>query len=159
MRVSSPLGGDTLVIEGLSGTERVSRPFEFMLDLLSEEDDIDPAGLLRKPMTVTVELESGGERHFNGWVRRFVQLDRPASQLVAYRAEIVPAFWFLSASANCRIFQKKSVPDIVKAIFADRGLTDFRMALSGSYTAREYCVQYRESDMDFISRLLEEEGI
>ncbi len=158
MRLTTPLG-DTLLIEGLSGTECVSRPFEFTLDLLSEDDTIDPADLLRKPVTVTVQLVLGGERYFNGWVRRFVQLGRNADQIALYRAEIVPAFWFLSASSNCRIFQKKSVPDIVKAIFAERSLTDYRLSLTGSYAPREYCVQYRETDMDFVSRLLEEEGI
>ena len=159
LRLTTPLGGDTLVIEGLSGTEWVSRPFELTLDLLSTDAAIDPTKLLRKPMTVSVDLDGGGQRYFSGWVRRFVQLGRSADQIVLYRAEIVPAFWFLSSSSNCRIFQKLSVPDIVKKVFADRSLTDYRLSLSGTYAPREYCVQYRETDMDFVARLLEEEGI
>src|SRR5262249_10271529 len=111
MRLTTPLGGDVLVIEGLSGSEFVSRPFEFTLDLLSDDAAVDPSKLLRKAMTVAVDLEGGKPRFFSGWVRRFVQLGRSADQLTLYRAEIVPAFWFLSQSTNCRIFQKMTVPD------------------------------------------------
>jgi type VI secretion system secreted protein VgrG len=159
MRLTTPLGGDTLVIEKLTGTEQVSRPFELNLDLLSSDAAIDPTKLLRKPVGVTVELEGGGERYFHGWVRRFVQLGRDEDQLVAYQAEVVPWFWFLSTTTNCRIFQQMSVPDIVKKIFGDRSMSDYKISVSGAYSPREYCVQYRESDMDFVSRLLEEEGI
>jgi type VI secretion system secreted protein VgrG len=159
MRLTTPLGGDTLVIEKLAGLEHVSRPFELKLDLLSEDAAIDPTKLLRKPVGVTVQLEGGGERYFHGWVRRFVQGARDEDQLVDYHAEVVPWFWFLSTTSNCRIFQQMSVPDIVKKVFGDRSMTDYKLSLSGSYAPREYCVQYRESDMDFVSRLLEEEGI
>jgi len=159
IRLTTPLGGDTLVIEKLTGAEHVSRPFEFSLELLSSDAAIDATRLLRKPVGITVELESGGQRYFHGWVRRFVQLGRDDDQLVAYQAEIVPWFWFLSTTSNCRIFQQMSVPDIVKKIFGDRSMTDYKMSLSGSYSPREYCVQYRETDMDFVARLLEEEGI
>jgi type VI secretion system secreted protein VgrG len=159
IRLTTPLGGDTLVVEALSGTEQLSRPFEFRLDLLSTDGAIDPTALLRKPVTVIAQLEGGGERYFNGWVRRFVQLGRDADQFVAYRAEVVPWFWFLSTTTNCRIFQGMTVPDIVKKVFRDRSMTDYKLSLSGNYPQREYCVQYRETDMNFVSRLLEEEGI
>jgi type VI secretion system secreted protein VgrG len=159
MRLTTPLGGDVLVIEGMNGTETVSRPFELTFDLLSENAEIDGVKLLRKPMAVTIELESGAQRCFHGLVRRFVQLNRSVENLTLYRAEIVPWFWFLSTASNCRIFQHKSVPDIVKMIFGEHGMTDYRVALSASYSPREYCVQYRETDFDFVSRLLEEEGI
>src|SRR4029453_17173961 len=74
-------------------------------------------------------------------------------------ADIVAWPWFLTRTTDCRIFQKKSVPDIVKQLFAEYGLSDYRFQLTGSYEPREYCVQYRESDYDFIARLLEDEGI
>jgi type VI secretion system secreted protein VgrG len=159
MRLTTPLGPDVLVIDKLKGDDYVSRPFEFTLDLLSDDAAINAAKLLRKPMSVAVDLEEGGQRFFHGLVRRFVQLDRGADNLVLYRAEIVPWLWFLTTASNCRIFQQKSVPDIVKQIFADHSMSDYRLALSEGYAPREYCVQYRETDLEFVSRLLEEEGI
>ncbi|MGH7617228.1 MAG: type VI secretion system Vgr family protein [Gemmatimonadaceae bacterium] len=159
MRLTTPLGGDTLVIEGLSGRETVSRQFVLTLDLISLDSAIDPTKLLRKPVCVTVDLTAGGSRYFHGLVNRFSQLGRDADQLVSYRAEVVPWTWFLSATTNSRIFQQMSVPDIVKKIFSDRSLSDYRLSLSGTYSPRDYCVQYRETDLDFVSRLLEEEGI
>jgi type VI secretion system secreted protein VgrG len=158
LRVTTPLGGDVLLVERFAGTEGMSTPYELTLDLLSTEIALDPKALLRKPVTIAVDLIAGGERDFHGLVRRFTQLGR-ADGLVSYRAEVVPAVWFLSLSTNCRIFQQKSVPDIVKQVLTDGGITDFKMSVTGTHPARDYCVQYRESDLDFISRLLEEEGI
>jgi len=159
MRVTTPLGGDVLAIERLAGTEGVSRPFELTLDFLSSDPSVDATKLLRKPMGVTVDLEGGGQRFFHGLTRRFVQLGRGADGVVAYRAEVVPWLWFLGASSHSRIFQNKSVPDIAKAVFADLKMTDYRVAVTGSYSPREYCVQYNETDLAFVSRLFEEEGI
>ncbi|HEY5062465.1 MAG TPA: type VI secretion system tip protein TssI/VgrG, partial [Gemmatimonadaceae bacterium] len=158
MRVSSPLPADTLLLEWLSGIERVSEPFELTLDLLSTEVRIDPDEVLRKPLVVTVDLAEGGRRIFHGLARRFVQRGRSAG-LVSYRAEIVPALWFLSLATDCRIFQHKTVPDIVKQVLSDSGITDVKLSLSATYAPREYCVQYRETHLAFVSRLLEEEGI
>jgi type VI secretion system secreted protein VgrG len=79
--------------------------------------------------------------------------------MALYQAELVPWLWFLTLFSNCRIFQNKSVPDIVEQIFKDRSFTDYKLNLQGSYQPREYCVQYRETDFNFVSRLLEDEGI
>src|SRR5262249_10819469 len=76
-----------------------------------------------------------------------------------YHAEIVPWFWFLTRTSDCRIFQEKQVPDIITQIFAEHGFQDFKLNLYGSFTPRDYCVQYRETDFNFISRLMEQEGI
>ena len=158
MRLTTPLPEDTLMIERLVGEEAVSEPFAIHLDLLSTDSTIDPATLLRKPVSVAVDLAAGGRRYFHGVVRRFVQLGR-ADGLVSYRAEVVPWLWFLSLTSNCRIFQQKSVPDIVKQVLKDMGVADVKLTLTGKYAVRDYCVQYRESDLAFISRLMEEEGI
>ena len=72
---------------------------------------------------------------------------------------MVAWLWFLNLFSDCRIFQNKSVPDIVEQVFKDRGFSDYKLQLQGSYPEREYCVQYRETDFNFVSRLLEEEGI
>ena len=159
MRVSSPAGDDALLLERLTGSEGMSTPFEFTLDMLAPEA-VQSSAVLGKPMVVEVEIpESNTPRHYHGRVRRFVQLGKSADGLTNYRAEIVPWFWFLTLTTDCRIFQNKTVLDIVKQIFDDKGMTDYRMATTGTYVTREYCVQYRESDFAFVSRLLEEEGI
>ncbi|MGH9886556.1 MAG: type VI secretion system tip protein TssI/VgrG, partial [bacterium] len=159
MRATSPLGADVLLLDRLSGSEAMSQPFVLTLDFLSLDGGIDPNALLKKPIGVTIDLPDKGKRYFHGWVRRFVQLGRDADKLVAYQAEVVPWLWFLSLSTRCQIWQAKNVPDIVKGVFGKLGMTDFRLSLTGSYPVRDYCVQYRETDLDFVSRLLEEEGI
>lgn len=165
MRVTTALD-DELLLTGLTGEEGVSRPFRFQLDLLSENWAIAPEKVLRTPMTVTLRLPNGDERHIHGLVRRFAQ--RGQSQaLTSYRAEIVPWLWFLSLSRECRIWSpspelqpsSRSVPLIVEDVFHAHEFADFRRDLTKSYPAREYCVQYRETHLDFVSRLLEEEGI
>src|SRR5262245_37039452 len=156
MSVTSPLGPDVLAIERLEVREAVSKQFEIDLHLLSTESSIDAKRLLRQPMTVKVEF-GGGVRYFNGLVRRFTQLGQ-SQGFVSYRAELVPSSWFLSLTTDCRVYQQQSVPDIVKAVAADLGF-EVKVALTGTYDPREYCVQYRETHLDFISRLMEEEGI
>jgi type VI secretion system secreted protein VgrG len=159
MRVTTPLGTDVLLLESLSGEEAMSVPFELTLDMLSTDAGINPKQLLRQGVGVTLDLADGGQRYLHGRVRRFVQLGR-AGALTSYRAEVVPWLWFLSLSSDCKIYQKMSVPDIVKAVFDDHGFSDYRFSFSpASYAKREYCVQYRESHLAFVSRLLEEEGI
>ena len=157
-RVETPLGADALLLERFEGEEAISTPYLFTLHMASEDAEIDPAALLRQPAAVVLELPDGSERVIHGLVRRFVQLER-TGMLTRYRAELVPWCWFLSLSSDCRIFQEMSVPDIVAQLFGDLGFSDFENRCTGSYAAREYCVQYRETHLDFVSRLLEEEGI
>ncbi|MGD1103779.1 MAG: type VI secretion system tip protein VgrG, partial [Terriglobia bacterium] len=80
-------------------------------------------------------------------------------RFTSYHAEMVPALWFLTRTADCRIFQQKTIPQIIKQIFSDRGVNDVSDSLKGSYHPRDYCVQYRETDFNFVSRLMEEYGI
>ncbi|MGD2154635.1 MAG: type VI secretion system tip protein TssI/VgrG, partial [Gemmatimonadales bacterium] len=105
-----------------------------------------------------LELAGGEQRVIHGLINRFVQLGQ-SDELTVYRAEIVPWFWFLSLSSDCKIFQNLSVPEIVEQVFKDQGYSDFEVKCVKNYNAREYCVQYRETHLNFISRLLEEEGI
>ncbi|SRR5579875_743170 len=158
MRVYTPLGPDVLLLENIEGSEAVSRPFEFRLDMLSENDSISADALIRKAVHVEIDLASGDSRYIHGRVSHFVQRGRK-DVLTSYQAVIRPWLWFLSLYRDCKIFQNLSVPAIVEKIFTEHGFTDFSLALYGSYSPREYCVQYRESSLDFVSRLLEEEGI
>ncbi|HNE01602.1 MAG TPA: type VI secretion system tip protein TssI/VgrG [Plasticicumulans sp.] len=157
--VSCSLGTDKLLLRRLHGRERLGRLFEYELELASEDFAIDPAGLLGKPLGVELELPSGdGSRWFHGIVASFGQSGSDG-RIATYRVRLRPWFWLLTHCSDCRIFQAKSVPDIVKQVFENLGFADYELKLNGSYAPREYCVQYRETDFDFVSRLLEKEGI
>lgn len=156
--VETPLGEDVLLLAGFSGVESVSSPFEYTLELLSTDPGIKAEDILQKEVTIKMRLSNGGERQIHGIVNRFTQLGR-SDDLTSYEAVVVPWLWFLSLSRNCRIFQNKSVPEIIQEVLRDHGQRDFENRCTGNYPKREYCVQYRETDLDFISRLMEEEGI
>ena len=156
-KVDTPLGADVLLLQRFHGDEGVSIPFHFTLELLSENDAVDPAALLRKPVVLTVSRPDG-ERKIHGLVRRFTQMGQ-RDDLTMYTAEVVPWLWFLALSQDSKIFQNKSVLDIVQEVFDGLGYADYEIRCSNTYAPREYCVQYRETHFNFVSRLLEEEGI
>ncbi|MDZ4780355.1 MAG: type VI secretion system tip protein TssI/VgrG [Planctomycetia bacterium] len=156
--LETPLGPDALLLARLSGTEEMSRLFHFKLDLLSEDDGLPAPGIVGKNVTFRADYPDGSPRFFNGFVNRFTYCGR-GDRLSVYRAEVVPWLWFLTRTTDCRIFQGKKAPDIVKQIFSDLGFTHFKFDLQGNHPTWDYCVQYRESDFQFVSRLLEEEGI
>ncbi|MGA3075095.1 MAG: type VI secretion system tip protein VgrG, partial [Bryobacteraceae bacterium] len=158
-RVKTSLGDDALLLDSFVGVERVSDPFRFVLRLLSPDPNVDMQSLLTKPAVLTFQLAGDAERHIHGNICRMKLLEVGADAMAAYEAEVVPWFWFLTLFSDCRIFQNMAVPDIVEKVFKDRGFTDFRANLQGTYNPREFCVQYRETDFNFVSRLLEEEGI
>lgn len=158
LAIETPLGEDVLLLVRMSGTEKLGRLFEYNLELASENRQIKAEDIVGKNVTIRLDLGAGRTRYFNGHVSSFSQLTS-AGQLARYRTVVVPWLWFLSRTADCRIFQEKTVPEIIKQIFRDRGFTDFEDGLSGSYRTWEYCVQYRETDFAFVSRLMEQEGI
>lgn len=158
LAVETVLGPDALLLTGLTGEEEISRPFCFTLDLASERRDVDPAALIGTAACVTLTTDGGITRRLHGRVRRFRQVGG-GTVLAAYQAELVPWLWMLSLSRDCRIYQKCSVPEIVAQVFADLGYADHASRLVRSYPKREYCVQYRETHLDFVSRLLADEGI
>ncbi|HEY7037555.1 MAG TPA: type VI secretion system tip protein TssI/VgrG [Methylomirabilota bacterium] len=157
--LTTPLGKDVLLFREMRGHEELGRVSEFDLTALSTRRDIGAGELLGKSVTVKVELRGGGYRYFNGYVVRFAQGTGRVGRYYEYRMALRSWQWFLTRTSDCRIFQEKTVPDIVKEVFADHSVAVFEDGLSGSYSKREYCVQYRETDFDFVSRLLEEEGI
>ncbi len=157
-RLKSTLGDDALLLESFEGGERMSTPFRYTIRALSENPNVNMKELLTKPLVLTLVLHNG-ERHIHGNISRMKLAGTGEDGLALFEIEIVPWIWFLNLFTNCRIFQNKSVPDIVTQIFTDRGYSAFRNHLQGTYAPREYCVQYRETDFNFVSRLLEEEGI
>jgi type VI secretion system secreted protein VgrG len=156
--ISTPLGKDVLLLRGFNGSEAISQLFHFDLDLLSENNSIQFQDVVGKNVTLRIYDANGGQRYWNGFISRFSQgaQDR---RLTAYRAQMVPWLWFLTRTADCRIFQNLKVPDIIQKIFTDLKFHDFKLRLYGDFTPRDYCVQYRETDFNFVSRLMEEEGI
>jgi type VI secretion system secreted protein VgrG len=156
--VNTVLGSEMLLLASMTAEERLSAAFEYELVLLSERIDIRADDLLGTPATVALLLLSGEHRFFNGYFNRFSYIGFDGTYAL-YRANLVPWLWFLSRTADCRIFQDKTVTDIVKEIFRDHGFSDFEERLSGTYRQWTYCVQYRETDLHFIQRLLEHEGI
>ncbi len=156
--IDTPLGEDVLLLRGFHGREAISRLFQFELDLLSENHSISFDDLVGKNVTLRISLADGSDRHWNGFVSRFSQGSREHG-FTQYHAVMVPWLWFLTRTADCRIFQNKKAPDIIKQIFKDLGFSDFKLQLYGDFVEREYCVQYRETDFNFVSRLMEEEGI
>ncbi|HQI02484.1 MAG TPA: type VI secretion system tip protein TssI/VgrG [Deltaproteobacteria bacterium] len=164
LRIDTPLGKDKLFVTRFEGTEGISMPFKFELDLISE-DFIDIKDIMGKGVTVSLILADGSERYFNGVVSSMAY--RGSTQRASrYGAVIVPWFWMLTRRKDCRIFQavingENKVEDIVRKVFEDAGYPDFHYEfhLTGTYPKREYCVQYNETDFSFVSRLLEEEGI
>jgi len=158
MEITTPLG-DTLLFHAMRAREEMSKPFDYQIDLLSVKKDVNPDDILGKNVTVKLALPDDSTRHFNGYVTRFVAGGRAYGRYRQYSAVVRPWLWFLTRTADCRIFQEMTVPDIVKKVFADEPLADFKFELTGSYKKWTYCVQYRETDFNFVSRLLEEEGI
>ncbi|MEL7500066.1 MAG: type VI secretion system tip protein TssI/VgrG [Planctomycetota bacterium] len=160
-RIDSPLGEDVIQLQHFRGRETLSRGFHYDLTVVSDDTGISGQSIVGKRISVTYFNEDGRQRVFNGFVSRFSyvqQVDLPKPR-ATYHLEMVPWLWFLKHNRDCQIFQEMSAPDIIKQIFNERGFSDFRIELSGSYPSREYCVQYRESDFQFVSRLMEEEGI
>jgi len=160
IQIVTPLGEDVLLLEGFEGRESISQPFRFELNLLSEQRQIDFDAAVGMRATIKLLKENGEpQRYVNGHVVSFSQ-GGSVQNLYRYRASLVPWLWLLSYSGGCRIFQHKTVPQIVSQIFTERGFAkDFSLRLGGTYEPRDYCVQYRETDFSFVSRLLEEEGI
>jgi type VI secretion system secreted protein VgrG len=157
--VSTPLGKDGLLFNRMTATEGLSGLFEIDLALLSANPAIDAKKLLGAPVGVSIELPAGGERHLHGLCTDFSYTGY-FGELHAYRAVLRPWLWVLTRSADCRIFQKKTTPEIIKQIVGDHGFSgDFKESLSRTYLPWEYCVQYRETAFNFISRLMEHEGI
>jgi len=158
LAIATPLGEDVLLITSMSGTEQLGRPFRFDLELASEDDQIKAEDIVGQNITIRLNLPGEDHRYFNGFVSRFTQL-RPQGGLACYQATMVPWLWFLTRSADCRIFQEKKIPEIIEQVFADHGFSDYECSLHGSDRVWEYCVQYRETYFNFVSRLMEQEGI
>lgn len=150
---------DELLLQGLRAVEELGRPFEFQIRLLCLNPGINPDDMLGQNITIAAQFDQSRTRYFNGEVVEFRRVTFMHLDKQAYEAVLRPKFWLLSHTSDCRIFQNKSVKDILQEVLRENGITDLTLSLSGTYNPREYCVQYNESDFHFLSRLMEEEGI
>ncbi|MCP3145262.1 type VI secretion system Vgr family protein [Pyxidicoccus xibeiensis] len=151
-------GAEALHVGAFSGTEGLSRLFDFRVDFHPRDGEpLQAADMVGRDALLTVEVRDAEPRYVHGYVRALEALGERGGRR-RYRAYVAPTLWRLTQANGCRIFQNKSVPDILKQVLEAAGV-EFRLALSGSCAPREYCVQYRESDFTFLSRLMEWEGL
>ncbi len=150
------LGKDTLLLAAFSGTESISDTFEFKVEVLSENLELTAEQFVAKVCTLTVNSKI--KRYFNGYVSHVSIGEVTTNKLREYTFTMVPWLWFLGKTNNHRIFQEKNTKEIVTQIFKDLGFNDFDFKAEGGQK-REYCIQHNESDLNFVSRLLEEDGI
>lgn len=164
LELETPLGKDVLLITELSGSETLSSIFRFEIKAFSEKEKVAPEDIIGKRAGVVLRLPSGEQRFFHGMVSRFGHTGQD-HRTNHYQMQIVPWSWLLTRTTDCRIFQDKTVPEIIKTVFEDLK-KDFPILVNyedktteGRHRKLDYCVQYRETDLDFVSRLMEEEGI
>lgn len=162
LAINTPLGTNAVLLVHFAGTETMSRLFSYQLDVISPKGDLAPNAIVGKNVTWVVQHQHSQPRYFNGFVSRFSSGGKALHDLYAYRLEVVPWLWFLTRTTNCRIYPpNKTGDEVVEKVFTDAGFKDFKFDLvkSPPFRKREYCVQYRETAFNFVSRILEEEGI
>ena len=159
--LKSTLGDGALRLVRMRGREALGTPFEFELDLMSDAVNVGTHDLVGTTMSIVLDAV-GTAREFNGIVARVgvvdYGIDASGTHRVGYRAIVRPRLWLLTRGAHCRFFHDRSVPEIVKQLLDDYSV-DHESRCTASYPKLEHCAQYRETDFDFFSRLLEREGI
>ena len=158
LAIETPLGKDKLLLEAVNGEEGLGALFVFRLECLSVEETLSDTSIVGKQVSFRVNDSSNSPRWFSGYVSRFSWMGRD-DVLTRWQVEVVPSLWFASLTSDCKIFQQQSVPDIVEAVLGDTSEITLSKKISGSHSPLDYCVQYRETDFAFVSRLMEHEGI
>lgn len=160
VKAHTPLPPEQLKFRAMHGAESLSQLFELEVELVSESYSLDMKSLLGKPLTLEIETGSSAPRYLGGHVTRCALVGREnnTSRYTIYRATVRPWLWYLTQTSDNKIFQNKSVPDVIREVLKDYDYpVEFKLV--DSYRNWEYCVQYQETDYAFISRLMEHEGI
>ena len=157
-RLKTPLGGNALSIARLDAREGLSELFEFEIEAVSEIEDIDFDALIGQPCSVTYDAMGAPDRIFHGVLTQG-QWTGVRNELFVYQLTLRPWLWLLGKTSDCRIFHGKTAVDIIKETFALHGFSDYRLALTASYPKLHYTVQYRETGLNFVTRLMEQHGI
>ena len=155
--LTTPFGKDKLVLTAFDATEGLSELFEFRIDASSKESSIDFDQILGHSCSVRLKMGEGPDRYFDG-IAVEARAIGMQGDLYAYQLLLRPSFWLLTRTYNCRIWHEKTALDIIKEVLG-QGKVDFRAATTRNFPKLEYCVQYRESDFAFVSRLMESHGI
>jgi type VI secretion system secreted protein VgrG len=156
--ITTPLGDDKLLLTHFKYAEELNEPFEIVASLLSTDLSVSFEKIVGHPVTISMDLADGSARYLHGIVSDFEQSERTIGAGV-YKATIVPWLAHLENASDCQIFQHESIPDIVTKVIKKAGFSDIEVKLTETYPPLEYCVQYRETTLNFISRLLEKAGI
>lgn len=160
LAIETSLGKDKLLLTSLVGQEGLSELFSYEVDMLSTELSISAERLIGDKVKLVVNSDSGKPRAIHGMVAQWWAGPAIAQDLRHYRARLVPWLWYLGHSTDCRIFQNLSVPEIIEQVFKTFDCSDYEMSVSREdYPKLEFCVQYRESALNFVCRLMEEVGI
>src|SRR5271166_891187 len=157
-KLTTPLGENALALMQFSAIEGLSELFEIRIEAVSTEGGLDFASALGKGSTITLNTQDSKKRYFHG-VTTEARWAGTQEDLYIYQLVLRPWLWLLTRTSDCKIFAQKSPIDIIKQVFSDRGFSDFRDATIGSPPTLEYCVQYRETDFNFVCRLMEEYGV
>ncbi len=158
LSIKTPLPETAFKAVGLSAREQLSRPFSYLVDLSSGTAALSPDSLIDQKVTVTLGDPETHGRYFNGVVQAVQQMPTANAALWSYRLTVVPKLWFLGQTQSSRFFQNMNVPDIVTGIL-DKFSVAYSKNLQGSYGKRDYTVQFNESYLHFVQRVLEDEGI
>lgn len=156
---AADLGPEVLRVVRLQGTEGISRPYEFTIDCACDDPALDLASVVGEPALLSFRGPET-DRWVHGIVSEFERTGR-GRELTSYSARLVPKAWVLGLRRNSRVFPPKTTPQILEEVFKDAGLTtdDFEILTTRTYKERKYCVQYRETDLDFVTRMMEKEGM
>jgi type VI secretion system secreted protein VgrG len=164
MNFTTPLGDDQLLIERLNGFEGVSEMFCYQLELFSEvltadfNKPIDPSKIVGQKVCVSIQATDDGTlRYINGIVSSFEGVTSD-TEFVTYRATVVPSLWFATLNKNTRVFQNETAIDVIKDVLSTYSISPTDNT-NNTYESLEYCTQYRETDFNFVSRLMEQHGI
>ncbi len=157
-KLATPLGPDVLVLTEVQVVEGLSELFEVSIEAVSAQEDIDFNQIIGQACTVWFEQFNGADRHFCG-IATAAEWVGKNKDLYVYRLTLRPWLWLLGRVSDCRIFHRQRVDAIIREVFSRRGFSDFRFAITKSYPTIEYCVQYRETDLNFVQRLMEHFGI
>ena len=153
-KLTTPAGGDTFVLNRFEGTEGLGALFEYRVGALSLKENYDLNSMIGRNCDVRIKAVDGLERHFNGVL---TEANYTGGQygLFGYQLVLRPWLHLLSRTSDCRIFSNMKPNKIITQVFSDRGFTDFRENLKEDYPTLEYTVQYRETDLNFVCRLME----
>lgn len=158
LTMTTPVAGVTLQPVRLRATEAISELFAFEVEMVSSTSPIDPNDLLYKPACVTLTPKVGSPRNFHGIVREF-KAGEKRDGAYGYRALLVPRLAFAAQTADCRMFYQTTALTVIQTLLSENGVTDVSQQVNGTLPTRDYICQYNETDLAFITRLMEEEGL